>query len=123
MYVLSGFGALLFIAILTCCTSTDTGNTTEKASSSTDLAVVSRGMKSTMYKVIPYLLVPALAMAGIMPWILPGIQLAVTMVTMLNNMAFSSALFMLIRNYIFNTKQEEHIVYVNHGYKNKHKHR
>lgn len=91
--------------------------------------VLARGMKMSMKKVkdlIPYLIIPGFLMSGILPWIMPGIKMAVMMVGMMNQMAFTSALFMLVRNYVFNSRQDEHIIYVNHGYKNKmnyHNHR
>ncbi|XP_060525094.1 uncharacterized protein LOC132701305 [Cylas formicarius] len=80
---------------------------------------VARGMKTSMQKLVPYVAVPALVMAGIMPWVMPGLQLATTAVTMINQMAFTSSLVMLIRSYIFDPKPDEHVVYINHGYKNK----
>lgn len=84
----------------------------------------SRGMKKKMksiMKYIPFLLLPFLILAGITPWILPVLKIAAFFAGMLNNFVFTQALFALVRNYVFNDKKEEHIVYLNHGY-NKKKH-
>lgn len=75
-------------------------------------------MKMSTNNVLALLFIPAMWIAGIMPWVLPGIKMAAMMVTMMNNMAFSSALFSLIRGYLFDTQKEDHIVYLNYGYKN-----
>lgn len=91
-----------------------------KSSNKTDLA--ERKMKMKMGDFLPYLIAPAFFMAGIMPWILPKLKMAVMVVGLINNIAFSQALFSLIRNYVFNTVPEEHIIYLNNGYKNKNKH-
>lgn len=79
-------------------------------------------MKMNKSNILAMLFTPAMFIAGMMPWILPGIKMAVMMVTMMNNMAFSSALFALIRGYIFDTRPDDHIIYVNNGYKNQHNH-
>lgn len=79
-------------------------------------------MKMSTSNVVAMLFIPAMWIAGMMPWILPGIKMVVMMVTMMNNMAFSSALFSLIRGYLFDTRPEDHIVYLNYGYKNGHNH-
>lgn len=91
-----------------------------KTSNSTDLA--ERKMKMKMENFLPYLIAPAFLMAGVMPWILPKLKIAVMLVGLINNIAFSQALFSLVRNYVFNTVPEEHIIYLNNGYKNKKKH-
>lgn len=75
-------------------------------------------MKMSKSNVLALLLIPAMWIAGMMPWILPGIKMAASIVMMMNNMAFSSALFSLIRGYLFDTRKEDHIVYLNYGYKN-----
>lgn len=80
--------------------------------------VSERKMKMSTNNVLAMLFAPAMFIAGWMPWILPGIKMAVMFVTMMNNMAFSSALFALIRGYIFDTRPDDHIIYVNNGYKN-----
>lgn len=74
-------------------------------------------MKMSKTNVLALLFIPAMWIAGMMPWILPGIKMAAMMVAMMNNMAFSSALFSLIRGYLFDTQKEDHIVYLNYGYK------
>lgn len=67
-----------------------------------------------------YLLVPALIMSGLVPYILPPIKMAVMFVSMMTNMAFTSALFTLVRSYIFDPRpEEENVVYYNYGYKKK----
>lgn len=76
-------------------------------------------MKMSTSNILAVLFVPAMWIAGMMPWIIPGIKMAAMMVMMMNNMAFSSALFSLIRGYLFDTQPEDHIVYLNYGYKNK----
>ncbi|XP_065170240.1 uncharacterized protein [Atheta coriaria] len=81
-----------------------------------------RGMKQKMMDFLPYLLAPALLMAGVMPWVIPPLKMMVMFVAMINQFAFSSALFSLVRNYVFNRKEEEHVFYINHGYQNQ-KHR
>lgn len=85
-----------------------------------DSAVSERKMKMNTSNILAMLFAPAMFIAGIMPWILPGVKMAVMMVTMINNMAFSSALFALIRGYIFDTRPDDHIIYINQGYKNHH---
>lgn len=85
-----------------------------------DSAVSERKMKMNTSNILALLFAPAMFIAGMMPWILPGVKMAVMMVTMMNNMAFSSALFTLIRGYIFDTRPDDHILYINNGYKNHH---
>lgn len=85
-----------------------------------DTEVSERKMKMNTSNILALLFTPAMFIAGMMPWILPGVKMAVMMVTMMNNMAFSSALFALIRGYIFDTRPDDHILYINNGYKNHH---
>lgn len=89
-----------------------------KGSNSNEVLERKMKMKMTKSNVLALLLIPAMWIAGMMPWVLPGIKMVVMMVTMMNNMAFSSALFSLIRGYLFDTRTEDHIVYLNYGYKN-----
>lgn len=77
-------------------------------------------MGSILQKYFPYLIVPGLIMSGLLPWILPAIKLVVMAVTMVNQMAFTTALMAVIRSYIFDTTKNDHIIYINQGYK-KHK--
>lgn len=77
-----------------------------------------RKMKMSM-NMIQYMIVPGFLMAGILPWIMPGLQMAVSMLSMVNNMAFTSGLVALVRSYVFDKEPDEHVVYVNHGYKSK----
>lgn len=80
---------------------------------------VARKMSSNTSNMMQYALVPSFLMAGILPWVMPKLQMAVMMISMLNNMIFSSALFSLVRSYVFEHEPDEHIVYINHGYRNK----
>lgn len=80
--------------------------------------VSERKMKMSTSNILALLFIPAMWIAGMMPWILPGVKMAVMMVTMMNNMAFSTALFSLIRGYLFDTRPDDHVVYLNYGYKN-----
>ncbi|KAF5301543.1 hypothetical protein FQR65_LT08848 [Abscondita terminalis] len=70
-------------------------------------------------KIIPFLLVPGLLLAGMLPWIVPQLKMMVMAVGFMNQIAFSTALFSFIRGYIFDRTEKEHVFYVNHGYKNK----
>ncbi|CAH0558580.1 unnamed protein product [Brassicogethes aeneus] len=86
-----------------------------------NVSSLARGMQFSMKKVkeyIPYLIVPGLIMSGVLPWVLPGINMVAMFLSMINQMAFTSSLFALVRGYIFNNERDEHIIYVNHGYKN-----
>lgn len=83
---------------------------------------VSRKVKMSM-NMLQYLIVPGFLMAGILPWIMPGLQMVVMALSMINNMAFTSALVAIVRSYVFDKEPEEHVIYVNHGYKNKNRHR
>lgn len=85
----------------------------------------SRGLMEQAQKLMPmktsspmlsYVLVPALTLAGIVPWVVPGIQIAAGFVQLINQMAFMAGLTGLVRSYIFDYKPDEHVVYVNHGY-------
>lgn len=80
--------------------------------------VVERKMKMKMQNFLPFLIAPAFLLAGIMPWIIPKIKLAVFLVVLMNNIVFWQGLFALVRNYVFNTAKDEHVIYLNHGYKN-----
>lgn len=77
-----------------------------------------RKMKMSM-NMIQYMIVPGFLMAGILPWIMPGLQMVVSILSMVNNMAFTSALVALVRSYVFDKEPDEHVVYINHGYKSK----
>lgn len=81
--------------------------------------ITGRKMKMKMQNFLPFLIAPAFLLAGIMPWIIPKIKLAVFLVVLMNNFVFWQALFALVRNYVFNKVKDEHIIYLNHGYKNK----
>ncbi|KAK9754474.1 hypothetical protein QE152_g1208 [Popillia japonica] len=76
-------------------------------------------MKMNMNNLMQYLLVPAFALAGIMPWVLPSITTIVGVVGMINQFIFGSSLFMLVRTYIFDTTPQEHVLYLNTGYDKK----
>lgn len=86
--------------------------------------VIARKMKSkmNMKNMIPFMLVPGLLLAGIMPWVIPQLKMMVMAVGILNQVAFTSALFSLVRGYVFDTVPNEHIFYVNHGYSNEKDH-
>lgn len=84
--------------------------------------VTERKMKMKMQNFLPFLVAPAFFLAGIMPWIMPKLKLAVFLVGLINNMVFFQALFSLVRNYVFNKAKDEHIIYLNHGYKDKEVH-
>lgn len=73
----------------------------------------------TSSPMLSYVLVPALTLAGIVPWVVPGIQIAAGFVQLINQMAFMAGLTGLVRSYIFDYKPDEHVVYVNHGYGDK----
>lgn len=80
---------------------------------------VARKLNSKTSNLMQYMLVPGFLMAGILPWVMPKLQMAVMMISMLNNMIFSSALFSLVRSYVFEHEPDEHVVYINNGYRNK----
>ncbi|KAF2879889.1 hypothetical protein ILUMI_26284 [Ignelater luminosus] len=108
-----------------------TKNNTSDAQEETDnnKDVIARKMKSkmSMKNMIPFMLVPGLLLAGIMPWVIPKLKMLVMAVGMLNQMAFTGALFSLVRGYVFDSAPNEHIFYINHGYLNEkhhqHKHK
>lgn len=79
-----------------------------------------RAIASTFKRYMPYLIVPGLLMSGLLPWIMPAVKMMVMTVSMVNQMAFTSALMAIVRSYIFDTAKEEHVVYVNQGYKKQH---
>lgn len=68
---------------------------------------------------LSYVLTPALTLAGLIPWVVPGISLAAGFVQLINQMAFTAGLSALVRSYIFDAKPDEHVVYVNSGYGSK----
>lgn len=70
---------------------------------------------------LSYMLMPALTLAGVVPWVLPGIRMAAGFVQMVNQMAFMAGLAALVRSYVFEARPDEHTVYVNQGY-NSHGH-
>lgn len=86
-------------------------------------SVEMRKMKQSTNNMMQYMLVPSFLMAGILPWVMPKIQMAVMAVSMMNNMVFTSALVSLVRGYIFDYEPNEHIIYINKGYRNKNKHK
>nr|CAI5820445.1 unnamed protein product [Callosobruchus analis] len=90
-----------------------------------DAAVSGRKIKMPKpnSQTMQYLLVPGFLMAGILPWVMPKLQMVVMMLSMVNNMAFTSALFTLIRNFIFERETAQHVLYINNGYKKKNRHR
>ncbi|XP_059047390.1 uncharacterized protein LOC131842839 [Achroia grisella] len=77
-------------------------------------------MKKKFYNIVPYLLLPGLIMSAILPFVLPALKLMTMGVVMLNNMAFTGAVFTLLRNNAFNDRYEHKVKYVNAGYKNEH---
>lgn len=81
-----------------------------------------RKMDSKTSNMMQYMIVPSFLMAGILPWVMPKLQMAVMMVSMLNNMIFSSALFSMVRSYVFEQEPDEHVIYINHGYRDKSQH-
>lgn len=78
-----------------------------------------RGLSSKTQNIMQYMLIPSFLMAGILPWIMPKLQMMVMAVSMLNNMVFGNALFNLVRSFIFEKHPDEHIIYLNHGYRDK----
>ncbi|VEN36852.1 unnamed protein product [Callosobruchus maculatus] len=92
---------------------------------SQDLTVSGRKIKMPRpnSQTMQYLLVPGFLMAGILPWVMPKLQMVAMMLSMVNNMAFTSALFTLIRNFIFERESAQHVLYINNGYKKKNRHR
>lgn len=80
-------------------------------------ANVVRSMKMSVSRLLQILLLPALVMTGIMPFVLPPLKMAVMMSTTITNMAFMSALGTLVRNYIFEPDLSKIVRYKNHGWK------
>lgn len=79
--------------------------------------------KETFYKILPLLIVPGLIMSAILPFVLPALKMLTLLAGMINNMAFTGAVFTLLRNNAFNDKYEHKVIYVNEGYDNeKHTH-
>ena len=76
----------------------------------------SRKMKMKMSNIVGMMLMPPLIMAGLVPFIIPGFSMAVFLNSILNNMAFTSAIFTFIRSNIFDTDPHDNIIYVNNGY-------
>lgn len=103
-------------------TKTEPGGVNLQMKLSNSTAVAERKMKMKMNDFLPYLIAPAFFLAGIMPWIIPKLKMAVFLVGLINNIAFSQALYALVRNYVFNSAKDEHIIYLNHGYKYKNEH-
>ncbi|KAJ8961748.1 hypothetical protein NQ318_021349 [Aromia moschata] len=95
----------------------DTVDISFKISNRTEISA--RKMMGSTNNAMQYMLVPGFLMAGILPWIMPWLQMAVMGLGMVNNMAFTSALFSLVRSYVFEKEPDEHVVYVNHGYRKK----
>lgn len=80
-------------------------------------------MRKRFYRVVPFLLLPGLLMAAVLPFVLPALKMMTIATVMLNNMALSGAVFTLLRNNAFADKYHKKIIYVNEGYKNeKHLH-
>lgn len=72
--------------------------------------------------ILQYLLVPALMMTGVMPYILPPLKMGIMFVSMMTNMAFMTAVVSMVRGIIFDSDPSRHVVYPNYGYKkNRHK--
>ncbi|XP_057658436.1 uncharacterized protein LOC130895244 [Diorhabda carinulata] len=94
-------------------------NETLSISFKPDVSEDGRKMKQSTSKLIEYLLVPAFMMSGMMPWFMPKLQMMVMMISMMNNMMFTSGLFSLVRNFVFEKQPDEHVIYVNNGFRNK----
>lgn len=97
----------------------DTDNANQSNSTTN---VIARKIRKKMTDFLPILITPAFVLAGIMPWIMPKLKLAVFTIGLINNFVFFQALFSLVRNYVFNTAKNEHIIYLNNGYKKKETH-
>lgn len=79
--------------------------------------------KKKFYQILPLLIVPGLIMSAILPFVLPALKMMTLLAGMINNMAFTGAVFTLLRNNAFNDKYEHKVIYVNEGYENeKHAH-
>ncbi|GLV44235.1 hypothetical protein CBL_12469 [Carabus blaptoides fortunei] len=77
----------------------------------------SRAMRMSVSRLLQIMLLPALVMTGIMPFVLPPLKMAVMMSTAITNMAFMAALGSLIRNYIFEPDLSKIVKYKNYGWK------
>lgn len=64
----------------------------------------------------PYMLIPQLIMLGFSPLILANLKMLVMHALMINNMALSTALFMLMRNMVFGPAPGPKVKYHNLGY-------
>ncbi|CAH1990712.1 unnamed protein product [Acanthoscelides obtectus] len=99
-----------------------------KTSTSTDseeVVLAGRGMKMPKpnSQTMQYLLVPGFILSGLLPWVMPKLQMIAMALSMVNNMAFTSALFTLIRNFIFERESAQNVLYINNGYKKRNRHR
>lgn len=74
--------------------------------------------RKKFYNIVPFLLLPGLIMAAILPFVLPALKMTTVAVGMLNNMALSGAIFTLLRNNAFNDRYDKKVIYVNEGYDN-----
>uniref|UniRef100_A0A8D8TM32 Uncharacterized protein n=1 Tax=Cacopsylla melanoneura TaxID=428564 RepID=A0A8D8TM32_9HEMI len=63
-----------------------------------------------------YMLIPQLIMLGFSPMILANLKMMVMHALMINNMALSTAVFMLIRNMVFGPSPDAPVKYHNLGY-------
>lgn len=80
-------------------------------------------VKKMFYKILPLLVVPGLIMSAILPFVLPALKMMTLAAGIINNMAFTGAVFTLLRNNAFNDLYKHRVIYVNEGYKNeKHAH-
>lgn len=73
----------------------------------------------------PYMLIPQLIVLGFSPIVLANLKMFVMQTFMMNQMAFSAALWMTIRNMVFGPSPETPVKYYNFGYEtpsNKHQH-
>ncbi|XP_026752206.2 uncharacterized protein LOC113512505 [Galleria mellonella] len=87
---------------------------------SNEIETARGSMKKKFYNIVPYLLLPGLIMSAILPFVLPAMKLMTIGAVMLNNMAFTGAVFTLLRNNAFNDKYEYKVKYINAGYTNEH---
>ncbi|XP_072160530.1 uncharacterized protein [Bemisia tabaci] len=68
----------------------------------------------------PYMLIPQLIMLGFSPIVLANLKMFVMQTLMMNQMAFSAALWMTIRNMVFGPSPEPPVKYYNFGYEKPH---
>lgn len=89
---------------------------------SDDMKETARGTVKKLYKqfytLMPFIIMPGLIMSAILPFVLPSLKMMTMAAVMLNNMAFTGAVFTLLRNNAFNDKYEKKIIYINDGYRN-----